>query len=70
MKGPALVKRRPGVCLRFAAARDRVRMNTGGPWLPPHWRPKTDADAIARIRAELALEERLAMLNVRFRNTW
>ena len=67
MRGPVLVKRRYGMCFRFKVARSSDCPVPRGPWLPRNWRPKDDADAIARIRRELRLEERLAMLNVRFR---
>ena len=66
MKGPAIVKRRGGMCFRFNVSREHLGKNTGGPWIPPHWSPKRDADEIARIRRELWLEEQLMMLNVRF----
>ena len=66
MKGPALVKRRGGMCFRFKATPYLRRKMRGGPWIPPHWSPKLDADEIARIRRELWLDEQLMMLNVRF----
>ena len=70
MKGPALVKRRGGMCFRFKATPVRVGKMRGGPYLPPDWSPKVDADEIARIRRELWLEERLMMLNVRLVPRW
>ena len=66
MKGPVLVKRRSGMCFRFNVGREHPGMKTGGPYIPPHWSPKQDADEIARIRREFWLDEQLMMLNVRF----
>ena len=66
MKGPILVKRRGEMCFRFMVTPVRRKKLRGGPYLPPHWSPKLDADEIARIRRELWLEEQLMMLNVRF----
>ena len=66
MKGPAIVKRRGGMCFRFKVTPVGRKNLRGVPCLPPHWSPKLDADVIARIRRELRLEEQLMMLNVRF----
>ena len=66
MKGPAIVKRRGGMCFCFKVTPVCRKKLRGGPCLPPHWSPKLDADEIARIRRELRLEEQLMMLNVRF----
>ena len=67
MKGPAIVKRRGGMCFRFKVTPVGRKKLRGGPCLPPHWSPKHDADVIARIRHELRLEEQLMMLNVKVR---
>ena len=52
----AAVMRRPGMphpqSARCAGA---LSPKTGRPGLPPHWNPRMDAEAVARMRDELAM---------------
>ena len=52
----AAVMRRPGMpqpqSVRCAGA---LASSNGRPGLPPHWKPRMDAEAMARMREELAM---------------
>lgn len=69
MKKTRVIKRRPWTSCRPVETYSDVRLSceTGCQLLPKHWSSGRDAAEIARIRAELLLEERLMMLGVRYR---
>lgn len=59
---------------RCAGKSDRAAVplsgRNGGPLVPKHWTPKSDADGIARIREELALLEELDRYCNRYTIVW
>ena len=47
-----------------------IRRRWGRPYLPPHWKPKDDADELVRRREELEILEELEQSGAMYRIIW